>query len=115
MSGTPAAAHNLVASVAVNACYELYETLMGDNLMYDAWKKKHPGMGEKSLARAFIAKNWLSCVPLARATLAQLLNDPTISESYKDTIMEALELDASLIAGRANPATILGPTTGGIE
>ena len=110
---TPAAAHKLVMSVAVNAAAELYETLMGDNLLYSAWKKQNPGASSKGLALRFIKKNWLSCVPVARATLAAMLRDPTISEEDKESIVEALALDASLIAGRASPAQIIGPATVG--
>lgn len=112
---TPAAAHQLVMSTAVNCAAELYEVMMGDNMLYEAWKKQNTGASAKQLAIRFIKKNWLKCVPVARATLARLLADPTISPEYKETILEALELDWSLMAGRANPAQIIGmvsPTEG---
>lgn len=108
---TGAHVHELVASVAVNAAAELYETLMGDNVMYDAWKKRHPGMSSKALGRKFISDNWGKCIPVARATLAAMLRNPTISLDYKESIVEALALDSSLMKGRAQPATVVGTTT----
>lgn len=101
-------AHNMVASVAVNAAYELYETLMGDNVMYDAWKRKHPGKSAKALALLFVRDNVERCIPIARATLAGLLTSPTLSEEHKESIVEALALDATLMKGRAQPAQIIG-------
>lgn len=107
-------AHKLVMSVAVNAAYELYEELMRNNMLYDAWKKQNPGKSEKGLALAFVRKNTPRCLGIARATLARMLADPTISEDWKEQIMEALELDATLMLGRKNPAEIVGtaPTEG---
>jgi len=103
--------HQLVASVAVNAAAELYETLMGDNVMYEAWRKRNPGAGAKALARRFISDNWGKCIPVARTTLAAMLRDPTIAESLKEQIVEALALDSSLMKGRQNPAQVVGSTT----
>lgn len=107
-------AHKLIASTAANCAAELYETLMSNNQLYDAWKKSHPGAGEKGLRLAFVAKYTSGCLGIARATLARLLESPTISDEHKETIMEALELDASLMMGRKNPAEIVGtaPTDG---
>lgn len=105
-------AHNLVASVAVNAAYELYEVMMVDNVYYEAWKRKHPGKSPKALAQLFVEANAERCVPIARATLAGLLTSPTISESYKESIVEALALDSSLMKGRREGAEIIGTTTG---
>lgn len=105
---TPAAAHKLVASVALNCAAELYETLMGDNVMYDAWKKKNPGASKKELMVRFVQRNWEKCIPVARATLARMLTEPTISPEHKESIVEALELDWSLVAGRLKPAQIVG-------
>jgi hypothetical protein len=105
---TPAAAHQLVMSVAVNAAAELYDTMMGDNIYYDAWKKKNPDADKKTLMVRFVQRNWMKCVPVARATLAHMLTQPTITEEYKERIVEALELDWNLIAGRTKPAQIIG-------
>lgn len=107
-AATGAHVHKLVASVAVNAAAELYETLMGDNVMYEAWRKKYPGAGGKTLARMFVEQNWGKCIPVARATLAAMLHDPTISEEHKESIVEALALDSTLMKGRESPATVLG-------
>lgn len=104
--------HKLVASVAVNCAAELYETMMGDDAYYAAWKRRFPGASPKALARKFVEANWGRCIPVARATLARLLADPTIAESHKATIMEALELDASLMKGRQQPMRIVGTTSG---
>jgi hypothetical protein len=109
---TGAHCHKLLASVAVNCAAELYENLMSDNVLYKAWKDQNPGLTSNQLARKFISKNWGQCLGIARATLARLLESPTISVEYKETIMEALVLDASLMKGRVDPAQIIGTTTG---
>jgi len=101
-------AHKMVASVAANCAAELYETLMSNNQIYDAWKRQHPGASEKGLRLAFVAKYTSECLGIARATLARLLADPTISTEHKESIMEALELDATLMLGRKNAAEIVG-------
>lgn len=115
MTQTGAHCHKLLASVAVNCAAELYETLMADNMLYDAWKKQHPGASSKTLARIFVSKNWGRCLGIARATLARLLESPTISPEYKETIMEALVLDGTLMKGRVDPAEIIGTTTGELQ
>lgn len=104
--------HKLVASVAVNAAFELYETMMGDDLYYSAWKARHPGKSAKALARIFVLANAEKCIPVARATLACQLRDPTISDEQKELIVEALALDSTLMKGRREGAEIIGTTTG---
>ena len=84
-------AHQLVASTAANCAAELYETLMSNNQVYDAWKKSHPGATEKGLRLVFVKKYTPECLGIARATLARLLASPTINEDWKEKIMESLE------------------------
>ena len=95
--------HRDVAEVAKEAAGELYELVMSENRVYALWRAQHPGMGDKALRRAFVERNWGRCIPMARATMARLLAQPTIDPETKERIMEALELDASLIKGRADP------------
>lgn len=111
MSKLQVHAHNMVASVAVNAAYESYEVLMANNQLFSAWKAKHPGASAKGLALAYVKRYAESHIPIARATLAALLTSPTISEDYKESIVEALALDASLQRGRMAGAEVIGTTT----
>lgn len=103
-------AHPLVAETAVAMCHELYDVMMSDNLWYDLWKKKHPGLSPKGLENAFVKKNVNQILPQARATLAGMLAQP-IDEGLKERIHEALCLDKTLVKGRANPATVVGTVT----
>lgn len=107
--------HIMIREVAKAACAELYDKRMVHNAVYDSWKAMHPDLcngpyvvDSRALRERFVEKYWGSCIPFARATLAQLLTRPTIDTTSKDSIMEALELDASLRLGRANPQAILG-------
>jgi len=98
--------HVQVAAVAKEATSELYETLMGDNLMYETWRKQHPGTSDKRLRQLFVDRNWPRCIPFARATLARLLTTP-IDEKVKESIMEVLVKDASLVRGRVTQADLM--------
>lgn len=95
----PAHAHRLVASVAKAFASELYETVMSNNLVRAEWKRQHPGADERTLVRRFVTKNWGKCLAGARATLALQLRGP-IDTAMKESIMEALVLDATLMRGR---------------
>jgi hypothetical protein len=93
--------HKQVQKVAKEAAANLYESLMSrDNELYAAWKKKCGPCTEAEWERRFIEKYWPSCVEFARATMARLLESPTIDESTKEEIMEALKLDNTLTIGR---------------
>lgn len=92
---TQKACHKMVAAVAKAAAGELYDTVMGDNEVFSAWKRQNPGATPKQLELRFIAKNWSKCLPFARATLATMLNGP-LEEHLKDQIVDALSKDASL-------------------
>lgn len=97
--------HRDIAEVAKEAAANLYEVVMGDDLVRSEWKRQHPGANEKVLLQAFISKNWPQCLDLARATLAQLLRGPLDAEA-KERIMEVLTLDATLMRGRGRAPTI---------
>lgn len=99
--------HKLVAKQAKEAADELYEVLMKDNLMYGLWKKQNPGLNDKRLRLRFVARNWGRCIPFARATMARMLTMP-IDEGLKETILEALSLDATLMRGRMRGEHVLG-------
>lgn len=105
VSDTPAKGsahvHKYVAQVAHAAANELYDELMSNNLIYGAWRKRFPDKTSKALRATFVAMNWGKCVPLARATLARLLATST-DEVLKETIYEALCLDATLKRGRGH-------------
>jgi hypothetical protein len=91
--------HKDVAEVAKEAANELYDYLMRDNLIYETWRRQHPGASPKALRAAFVNKVWPKAVPFARATMARLLatsHDPQLTER----IYQALILDNQLILGR---------------
>lgn len=91
--------HRDVAAVAQEAANELYDTVMSNNLVFDQWKKSHPGLSVKGLRKAFVKQNWGKCLPLARATMGRMLSEP-IDDTVKESILEALALDQTLMRGR---------------
>lgn len=102
MSDRPSAhAHKLVKETAEAMAHELYDTMMKDDFWYNYWKKANPRIASqpRQLELAFVRKNLSKLLPQARATLAQMLRD-THDESLKETIYEALLLDATLVRGR---------------
>ena len=101
--------HKLVAKQAREACDELYELMMKDNVMYSAWRQQNPGANDRELRRRFVVRNWGKCIPFARTTLARMLTMP-INESLKSQISEALILDAALVRGRGGSGILLGTT-----
>lgn len=92
--------HKLVAEVAKAAAHELFDTMMMDQVLWDLWRKRFPGMASKRLEERFVGMYWGKCIPFARATLARLLSEP-IDEAQKESIMDALVLDSTLVRGRA--------------
>lgn len=100
--------HKVIREVAKEAAAELYETLMGDNLIYETWRKQNPGVGDVVLRKRFVAKNWGKCIDFARQTLALRLRDPNLDPKLAEDIVEVLTLDATLIRGRQNPAKLIG-------
>ena len=92
--------HKMIRSVAQACAGELYEVLMGDDVMYASWKKANPGLTVKQLETRFVAKHWGRCVPAARATLALMLRNG-VDTATGEAIMEALTLDSTLMRGRA--------------
>lgn len=106
----PVVAHKLVAKVAREAAAELYDLVMSNNDLRKAWKNSYPDMPEKELLLAFVRRNAPLCVPVARATLATMLNDPGLDISIKECIVEALRLDSSVPRDRRPPQVqILNP------
>ena len=96
--------HAKVMEVAKAAAGQLYESLMGNNEVFGAWKKQNPGKNAKQLEKAFIDKNWGQCLDFARATLTAMLTRPDVEEAMKDEIMVILEQDWTLRHQRAtNP------------
>ncbi len=93
-SGDPVA-HQMVARIAREAACELYEILMEDNQIRAEWKRQNPGADEAALLRRFVARNWGTCIPLARATLARMLSGP-LPDHLKVQIHDALIKDRSL-------------------
>lgn len=100
--------HKMVAKVAREAAEGLYERLMGDNLINTEWRRQNQDCTPRELERRFVLRNWGKCIPFARATLARLLADPHLDERTKESIMEALVLDASLMRGRADNQKVIG-------
>lgn len=101
--------HVMVAEVAKAAAHELYDTLMFDNALNELWRKRYPNLGSKKLEDKFVAMYWGKCIPFARATLAQLLRSP-IDDRQKESIVEALALDATLIRGRTSSESMMPPS-----
>ena len=96
--------HKVVATVAKEAAGQLYETVMGDNVIYTEWKRQNPNMNAKQLEKRFIDKNWGKCIEFARATLSLMLNNHSLPEKVREDIYEALVLDNTLVVGRKSPA-----------
>lgn len=94
-------AHKLVLETAVGMCHELYDTMMHDDHWYRYWKSANPGLNGVQLEKAFVKKNLDRLLPQARATMAGMLRTSN-DESLKETIYEALVLDATLVRGRMN-------------
>lgn len=109
-SASGAHCHRLVAQVAKEAAGELYEATMSNNVVRRLWQEQNPGANEAALLARFVARNWGRCIPFARATLATMLTKP-IDEGTKETIMEALVLDATLMRGRAEGARVIAQET----
>ncbi len=97
--------HKLIAEVAKAAAHELFDTMMMDQVLWDLWWKRFPGMNSKALEDRFVEMYWGRCIPFARATLATLLTRP-IDDGQKESIMEALALDATLMRGRATSGPV---------
>ena len=88
--------HAKVMEVAKAAAGELYESMMGNDAFFKAWKRQNPGANAKQLEKAFIEKNWGQCIEFARATLTVMLTKPEIDEAMKEEIMVILEQDYTL-------------------
>lgn len=108
MAQPQAHCHKMVAEVAKAAAHELYDTLMGDNVLYTEWKRQNPGATDKILLAKFVARNWGKCIPFARATLARMLTT-AIDDGQKTAIHEALVLDNMLVRGRRSAAELAQP------
>lgn len=106
-SQSSAHVHKMIAKVAQEMCFALYEELMTRDEWYRDWKAKHPGASSRGLAEAFVKKNWARYIEQSRATLAGLLSQP-IDDVLKEQIADALVLDKSLVKGRASPGQVIG-------
>lgn len=96
--------HKMVAETAKTMCHEVYDALMQRNDWYALWKSQHPNLSSSvALEEAFVRKNWGKYVDGARATLAGMLSSP-LDETLKESIMEALMLDNTLLRGRGPTA-----------
>lgn len=95
--------HKYVAKVAQEAANEHYEVLMGaSNELFAEWKRQNPGANDAELRKRFVVKHWGKYVEFARATLARILATST-DDHLRETIYEALCLDATLMRGREKP------------
>ena len=92
-------AHKLVAETARAMAHELYDQLMLDNEQFATWKARYPEMDAKELEDHFVYLSSPGLLSQARATLAGMLATP-IDEALKESIHEALVLDATLGKGR---------------
>jgi hypothetical protein len=92
--------HRQVADVARELAHELYDKLMGDPELCALWRARWEGATEREREAKFVAMHWGKCVPMARATMALLLQSP-MDEALKEKVSEALILDATLMRGKA--------------
>jgi hypothetical protein len=101
MATTPQAhCHELIKSTAVAMAHEAYAAFMENNHHYSVWKNLWPdGLSGKELEEKWVGKYWGKFIEGARAILAAMLAQPG-DEGLKETILEALLLDNSLIRGR---------------
>lgn len=91
------ACHVQVRDIAMAACGQWYEALMGaDNDIYKQWKTQNEGCNAKELEKRFINRFWPRLIEFARATMAIMLMRPDISEVMKEQIMDSLEKDQYL-------------------
>ena len=89
-------AHELVLRTAQSMAHELYDELMHNNEWYALWKSWHPeGTSSKALEASFVRRNTAGLLAGARSVLAEMLRGPS-DPALKETIMEALLLDATL-------------------
>lgn len=93
-------AHELVAATARDMAHELYDALMQNNSWWAQWQAWHPGASRAEMEASFVRRNLGQLLPKARAALAGALVQP-IDETLKETILEALTLDATLMRGRS--------------
>src|SRR5215469_2688116 len=97
--------HAKVMEVAKAAAGELYESMMGNDAFYAAWKKQNPNCkNAKQLEKAFIYKNWGTWLEFARATLTIMLTRKDVAEEMKEEIMVILEQDQLLRNRRVGTA-----------
>lgn len=99
-------AHRTIRDTAVAMAHELYDTMMTDNVWHKAWKSANPDAGAKALESRFVNKNLPRLLPFARATLGQMLGNPTTPEVLKNQIYEALLGDNILTYGRKRAPTM---------
>lgn len=93
-------AHRLLADTAKGIAAEMFEIVMKDNAVFDAWKAKYPGLTTELLRRRFVAKYWPDHLEAARTALALLLRKIDGDEAKKELIVEALVLDQRFRVGR---------------
>jgi len=94
-----AVAHRLVAETAIAMAHELYDALMQNNDWWKRWREWHSGASRSEMEKDFVRRNAAQMLPKARAVLAAMLAQP-IDENLKESIIDALTLDATLRQGR---------------
>lgn len=72
--------HKVIAEAAKGITGAAYEIMASNNDFY----RQHPNQ------KAFIRKYWTQFVGHARAALAVMLTDPTVSDALKEPVYEAL-------------------------
>lgn len=107
----PLIAHRQVASVAREAAGALFESMMSNNEVWQAWQEQNPGCSRRQLELRFVSRFAPDCVPFARATLAHMLTLPGLDDDAKMCIHEALVLDSQLPGRTPRPlaAQIMNP------
>jgi len=93
-------AHRQVVHTAKQMAHELYAELMaGDNSLYADWKAQCEDLTPEKAEELFVQLLYPKLIEPARATLARLLANPTLTHLHEG-IYTALQEDYLLKAGR---------------
>ena len=103
--------HPMIAEAALEIIMVEFDNLMHDDHWWKMWKIECDSTNMKVLETKWLEKHWLKGVEAARTHLARMLDpavSPSLDETQRSCIHEALILDASLRMGRVqrNGATL---------
>lgn len=101
--------HEIIAETAKAMAHEVFDELMLRNDWWKNWQEQNPDLSTtKELEARWVEMTWGKFISEARGALAHMLTTK-IDENQKEQIMEALQLDHSLIRGRPRSGGLLVP------